>query len=196
MRVDGINNVTVQVAHAAFESAGVRPHEYPGPVTSAGGDGYRVKVGAGGTRYVGDVCGLGQDPRRWPETLPASAASLIIAAIPHARTRIEIMRKAGKRVPNAVYSNDLARVRSESPDAIRQRYRASAASTREYEAIVRSIKAKGKPEDETADLVADALVALVGGDAVIPPVKRSLLRAVAPPGRASRARHGGVRSMF
>ncbi len=128
VKVDGNNNVVVAIA------ADVRGRAAEtSPLLRRVGTEVAIKIGAAGARYIGDIAGLGQDPRRWPSALPRSAEDLIVRALPYAEARIDTMRASGRRVPFAVYSNDLARAKGESPARVNQAYRASASSTAEYE---------------------------------------------------------------
>src|SRR4051812_12119725 len=106
------------------------------------------------------MCGLGLDPTQWPRNLSAEATELIVAAVPHALLRISLLRGAGRRVPRAIYSEDLAHARDESAEAVAVRYSASAASTRDYPQLLRDIKSARLPLEEKADLLATAVSAL------------------------------------
>ena len=84
-RVDGNNNVVVELDRDAFRTMAVLP-ELTAPIVSPGEspDTVRVKIGAAGSRYLGSKLGIGPNPRRWPSTLPAEAEVMLIQAIPHA----------------------------------------------------------------------------------------------------------------
>jgi hypothetical protein len=164
VNVDGNNNVVIDISESAFVAVGVVPSEYELLKQTGSTTAYRVKVGAGGSRYLGDVHGLGEDARKWPDDLPSELAQMIAAAVPNADSRIRLMRAAGKRVPAAVYSNDLARVRGEQPEVVAARYRATALSIPEYEALAQEIKNAAEPIPEKAFRLAQLVL-----DAIPPP---------------------------
>jgi hypothetical protein len=160
VRVDGINNVLLDIPRAAFAEVGVEPDSYPKLAQPISHDVFRVKVGAAGSRYIGDIAHLGQEPRRWPIELPANIAELVAAGIPHAAERIATLRGRGTRAPAVVYSNDLARVRREEPSSVSERYRATAESSLEYEALVQEIKATREPVAKKAEKLGNVVLLL------------------------------------
>src|SRR4051794_36659186 len=105
VRVDGQNNVHIEIAPEAFARCGVEPGAFPGLIRAGSSmTNHQVKLGAACSRYLGDIAGLGEDPRKWPPVLPDDLALAVVTAVPHAAERIELMRSHGKSVPLAVYS--------------------------------------------------------------------------------------------
>jgi hypothetical protein len=156
--VDGINNIVLAVNDDLLAEARITAFDHPNLMKPSGRGRVSVKVGAAGTRYLGDVFHLGQNPRAWPNMLNDELGTLVLRAVPHAQQRIETMRNEGKRPPWVVYSNDLARVRQNDPDRVSAQYRASASSGMEYEALVRQIKQGGGPVEVKADRLADVVL--------------------------------------
>src|SRR5688572_4601291 len=106
VRVDGLNNVLLDIDRDVFAEVDVEPDDYRDLARPVSHDVYRVKLGAAGSRYIGDIAHLGQEPRRWPTELPANVAELVAAGVPHASDRIGTLRGRGRRPPSVVYSND------------------------------------------------------------------------------------------
>jgi hypothetical protein len=128
------DRVRLEVSPAAFANAGVDPAEHEPITRTRGGirDRFHITIGAAGARKLGDITGLGQNPRRWPEELPDEAADLVARAVPHASLRVRTLRARGERVPTMVYSDDMARARGEDAATDRERYDASAESSPGY----------------------------------------------------------------
>lgn len=159
--VDGQNNAIVDVPLRLFSDAGLEPQTYSRFFRAGAGPGFfRIKVGAACTRFLGDTAGVGEDPRAWPSELPDAIAATIVHALPHADARIDRLRREGRRVAVAVYSNDVGRVRGIDPLLIRDRYRASAASVTEYEELVRRIKLREETIEQRAESIAELLLTL------------------------------------
>jgi hypothetical protein len=156
-RVDGNNNVHVDVSPSLLRAAGIDVDEYATLLRPADAW-YRIKLGAAGARYLGDGEGLGEDPRRWPTELPQHVARTIVAALPHALERINDEYAAGRRVSRMVFSNDLARARGDDPVAVAVSYRASAESGFEYERRIRDIKSSDDPLVVKAERLAEEVL--------------------------------------
>ncbi len=182
VKVDGLNNIVIHLSSDALAAVGITHESAPDLLRKRTQQGsFELKLGAACGRLIGDRFGIGEEARQWPEWLPDPAALAIAEALPYAQERTSVMRSAGKRVPLIVYSNDLARVFGDDPTEVRERYRASAVSGMEYEALVQRIKHSDLPLVDRVDRLGDAMLALVPDPA--PSTSGSWLPALHPAAR-------------
>jgi hypothetical protein len=157
-RVDGNNNVHVDVPPWSVHESGADPIDYEILLRPTPEGWLRTKLSAAAARYLGDREGLGQDARHWPVDLSERAAGKIVAALPFAAERIREERAAGRRASRVIHSNELARVSGDDPIAVAISYGASTESGMEYERRIREIKSADEPVQLKAEKLAEAVL--------------------------------------
>src|SRR3954454_4593321 len=97
VKVDGQNNVVLDIPSSYFAEYGLNPEEFA-PFARSGSDAghFRLKVGAATARQLGTMTTLGENARAWPRELPETVAATLVQALPHARERIAVLHSAGR----------------------------------------------------------------------------------------------------